>query len=149
MPARKTGFREIFVTLFADLPEIENVERRTEVIKGPDGNEIRLYIHQPKDASGPSPCVYHIHGGGMAILQATDSQFPRWRDELSALGMVVVGVEFRNAAGELGNHPFPAGLNDCMSGLQWERLTTKPPSGSARSLCQASPAAATSLWRLA
>ena len=52
-------------------------------------------------------------------MQATDSQFPRWRDELSALGMVVVGVEFRNAAGELGNHPFPAGLNDCMSGLQW------------------------------
>ena len=33
--------------------------------------------------------------------------------------MVVVGVEFRNGAGKLGNHPFPAGLNDCMSGLQW------------------------------
>jgi acetyl esterase len=31
----------------------------------------------------------------------------------------VVGVEFRNGAGKLGNHPFPAGLNDCMSGLQW------------------------------
>ena len=33
--------------------------------------------------------------------------------------MLVVGVEFRNSAGKLGNHPFPAGLNDCMSGLQW------------------------------
>ena len=117
--AAETGFQEIFATFFADLPEIENVERRTEVIKGADDNEIRLYIHQPKDASGPSPCVYHIHGGGMAIAQATDSQYTRWRDELSALGMVVVGVEFRNAAGKLGNYPFPAGLNDCMSGLQW------------------------------
>ena len=117
--AAESGFQEIFDTFFADLPEIKNVERRTEVIKGPDDNEITLYIHQPKDASGPLPCVYHTHGGGMAILQATGSQYTRWRDELAALGMVVVGVEFRNSAGKLGNHPFPAGLNDCMSGLQW------------------------------
>ena len=115
----ETGLQEIFDTFFTGLPEIKNVERRTEVIKGADDNDIRLYIHQPKDASGPLPCVYHIHGGGMAILEATGSQYARWRDELSALGMVVVGVEFRNAAGKLGNHPFPAGLNDCMSGLQW------------------------------
>ena len=55
----------------------------------------------------------------MVILQASGSGYTRWRDELSALGMVVVGVEFRNGAGKLGKHPFPAGLNDCMSGLQW------------------------------
>ena len=42
-----------------------------------------------------------------------------WRDDLAATGMVVVGVEFRNAAGALGPHPFPAGLNDCASGAQW------------------------------
>jgi acetyl esterase/lipase len=33
--------------------------------------------------------------------------------------MVVVGVEFRNAGGKLGPHPFPAGLNDCASAAQW------------------------------
>ena len=27
----------------------------------------------------------------------------------------MVGVEFRNVGGQLGNHPFPAGLNDCVS----------------------------------
>ena len=32
---------------------------------------------------------------------------------------MVVGVEFRNAGGKHGNYPFPAGLNDCASGLQW------------------------------
>ena len=46
-------------------------------------------------------------------------QYVRWRDELAASGLCVVGVEFRNAAGKLGNHPFPAGLNDCASGAQW------------------------------
>jgi acetyl esterase len=69
--------------------------------------------------SGPLPCVYHTHGGGMVLLTAAGPTYVRWRDELAALGMVVVGVEFRNGAGKLGNHPFPAGLNDCMSGLQW------------------------------
>ena len=108
-----------FKALNSDLPPVENVERRSEVIKGLDGNDIRLYIHQPKNASGPHPCVYHIHGGGMCFLEAAGASYTRWRDELSAVGMVVVGVEFRNGAGKLGNHPFPAGLNDCMSGLEW------------------------------
>jgi acetyl esterase/lipase len=95
------------------------VERQTEVIKGVDGNDITLYIHTPKNVSGPLSCVYHMHGGGMVVLTAAGPTYVRWRDELAAQGMVVVGVEFRNGAGKLGNHPFPAGLNDCMSGLQW------------------------------
>ncbi len=117
--AAEPEYQDLFTAWFTDLPSIENVERRTEVIRGVDDNDIRLYIHEPKDASGPLPCVYHIHGGGMVLLEASDIIFTRWRDELSAVGMVVVGVEFRNGAGKLGNHPFPAGLNDCMSGLQW------------------------------
>ena len=32
---------------------------------------------------------------------------------------MVCGVEFRNASGKLGPHPFPAGLNDCTSALLW------------------------------
>src|SRR5262249_42529185 len=37
----------------------------------------------------------------------------------AATGVVVVGVEYRNGAGALGNHPFPAGLNDCSTALAW------------------------------
>jgi len=117
--ANEAGMEAVFTALFADLPSITNVERRTEVIKGVDGNDITLYIHTPKNVSGPLPCVYHTHGGGMVVLTAAGPTYVRWRDELAAQGMVVVGVEFRNGAGKLGNHPFPAGLNDCMSGLQW------------------------------
>ena len=109
----------LFASLTADLPPINNVERRTETIRGHDRNEIKLYIHQPLNAAGVLPCVYHLHGGGMVILTGADAAYRRWRDELAALGLVVVGVEFRNGAGKLGNHPFPAGLNDCMSGLKW------------------------------
>jgi acetyl esterase/lipase len=112
-------YEEMFKDLHTGLPPIENIERRTELIKGVDGNDISLYIHTPESASEPLPCVYHIHGGGMVILEAANPYYSRFRDELSAMGMVVVGVEFRNGAGKLGNYPFPAGLNDCASGLQW------------------------------
>jgi len=112
-------YESLFTTWLTDLPPIENVERRTEVIQGVDGNNISLFIHQPENASGPLPCVVHIHGGAMVILEAAGALATRWRDELSAAGMVVVGVEFRNGAGKLGAHPFPAGLDDCTSGLQW------------------------------
>ena len=115
----EAGMTTTFTAQFADLPAIPNVERRTEVITGVDGNAINLYIHMPQNMSGSLPCVYHMHGGGMVILTADDPGYRRWRDELAACGMIAVGVEFRNGAGKLGNHPFPAGLNDCASGLQW------------------------------
>jgi acetyl esterase/lipase len=38
---------------------------------------------------------------------------------LAELGFTVIGVEFRNAAGRLGPHRFPAGLNDCMASLEY------------------------------
>ena len=117
--ASEAGMTKVFNALFDDLPEVQNVERRTEVIKGVDGNNINLHIHTPQNTSGPLPCVYHMHGGGMVIMTADDPTYWRWRDELAAAGMIAVGVEFRNGAGKLGNHPFPAGLNDCKSGLEW------------------------------
>lgn len=49
----------------------------------------------------------------MSMSAAGGPLYARLRDELAATGLVVVGVEFRNAAGVLGPHPFPAGLDDC------------------------------------
>ena len=114
------GFETLFDMIYADLPPVAGVESRTEVITGVDGNDINLYIHTPTGGSGePRPCVLHIHGGGMVILKASGASYRRWRDELAALDLTVIGVEFRNAGGELGPHPFPAGLNDCTSALEW------------------------------
>ncbi|MCY3851941.1 MAG: alpha/beta hydrolase fold domain-containing protein [Acidimicrobiaceae bacterium] len=114
------GFEMLFDMIYADLPAVEGVESRTEVVSGADGNDVNLYIHQPSAASdSPRPCILHIHGGGMVILKASYANYVRWREELAALDLVVVGVEFRNAGGSLGPHPFPAGLNDCTSALEW------------------------------
>ncbi|MDH3681834.1 MAG: alpha/beta hydrolase [Acidimicrobiia bacterium] len=114
----EAGFAEVFSAFFDDLPPLD-VSSRTEIIKGVDGNDINLYIHRPSSIDGPMPGIVHTHGGGMVLGTAADPNYQRWRDELAATGMVVVGVEFRNGAGKLGNYPFPAGLNDCSSGLQW------------------------------
>jgi len=115
----EAGFGNLFAALVGRFPDIQGVESRTDVIKGVDGNDINLYISKPEDVSGTVPCVYHTHGGGMTMNTAEDPGYVYWREALASTGMIVVGVEFRNAGGKLGPHAFPAGLNDCFSGLQW------------------------------
>jgi acetyl esterase/lipase len=108
---------ELFAALSA--PEVAGVTVETTRIPGPDDNEIPLFVHRPQRASGRLPCLVHIHGGGMTVLPAASPAYARFRDELAASGLVVVGVEFRNAAGALGNHPYPAGLSDCATAVRW------------------------------
>jgi acetyl esterase/lipase len=115
----EAGFGGAFESLITALPPVKGVSSSTETVRGVDGNTIKLFIHRPQSARVPLPGMLHLHGGGMVIGAAADAQYIRWRDELAAAGMVVVGVEFRNAAGKLGSYPFPAGLNDCASALQW------------------------------
>jgi len=105
--------------LFAAMPPFEGIEQTTEIIRGVDDNDITLHVHRPKEVAGPLRCVVHTHGGGMVLMTAADPNYVRWRGSLASLGMLVVGVEFRNGGGTLGNHPFPAGLNDCARAVQW------------------------------
>merc|ERR1719502_695115 len=57
----------------------------------------------------------------MTVGVAADPVYVYLRQALASIDMIVVGVEFRNlnAGGKLGPHAFPAGLNDCLSGLKW------------------------------
>ena len=113
------GFETLFAAVVAELPPVPGVERSSEVIAGPHGHDITLFVHRPAGITADLPGVLHLHGGGMAMLEAAGPAYVRWRDSLAAAGMVVVGVEFRNAAGKHGAHPFPAGLDDCAAGLRW------------------------------
>lgn len=117
--ALEQGFDGVFGALLAGIPRPTGIETRTLSITGVDGNEITLYLHRPIGMAGPLPGLLHLHGGGMAILQAAADSAAIWRAGLAARGCVVVGVEFRNSGGVLGPHPFPAGLNDCTSALEW------------------------------
>eukprot|EP00927_Polykrikos_kofoidii_P050274 TRINITY_DN44192_c0_g1_i1.p1 TRINITY_DN44192_c0_g1~~TRINITY_DN44192_c0_g1_i1.p1 ORF type:complete len:397 (+),score=57.18 TRINITY_DN44192_c0_g1_i1:36-1226(+) len=103
-----------------DPGDLSSIEETIEIINGEDGNEITLYIAKPKESSsGRVPGLLHTHGGGMTFLSANDSIYRAYRVRLARRGFAVVSVEFRNASGLLGRHPYPAGLTDCMSGLAW------------------------------
>lgn len=115
----EAGSVDFFAWSVADMPEVRDVTTTTVQIAGPDGNQIKLFIHRPSNVQGPVPGVLHLHGGGMCILDAEGPLYTRWRDDLAAKKLVVVGVEFRNAAGKLGPNPFPAGLNDVSAALAW------------------------------
>jgi acetyl esterase len=108
-----------FAALLEGLAPTDGVVRETQVMEGGDGDPVTLHIHRPVDGPSLMPGLVHLHGGGMTILAAADEPYMRLRDELAATGMVVVGVEFRNAGGRLGPHPFPAGLDDCAAAVRW------------------------------
>ena len=113
------GWEEENAKIYADVKPNPEVSVKTVVIRGVDNNEIKLFVHRPKGNDRDLPGILYLHGGGMVMLSTTGPIYQQWRDELALAGLVSVGVEFRNAGGKLGPHPFPAGLNDCVSALSW------------------------------
>ncbi|MEP4148628.1 MAG: alpha/beta hydrolase [Halioglobus sp.] len=87
----------------------------------PDGNTIKIQYIRP-DVDESVPCVYYIHGGGMQSMSCFYGIYRAWGKIIAAQGVAVAMVDFRNcltpsSAPEVA--PFPAGLNDCVSGLRW------------------------------
>jgi len=92
-----------------------------ELTSTPDGNTVKLQFIRPQ-TDEVVPCVYYIHGGGMAVLSCFDGQYRAWGRIIANQGVAVAMVDFRNSqmpssAPEVA--PFPAGLNDCVSGLRF------------------------------
>jgi acetyl esterase/lipase len=91
------------------------------VVSDPDGNLINIQFIRP-DNSARVPCVYYIHGGGMTFLTCYYGNYRAWGRMIAANGVAVAMVDFRNAIAPSSVPevaPFPAGLNDCVSGLKW------------------------------
>ncbi len=122
-----TAAREAMQPLF-DLADNEDVAPSTgleistkEFTSQPDGNTIKVQFIRP-ESDEPVPCVYYIHGGGMVIMSCFDGMYRSWGRIIAAQGVAVAMVDFRNAmvassAPEVA--PYPAGLNDCVSGVKW------------------------------
>ncbi len=92
-----------------------------DIVSSPDGNTIKLQIIRP-DNDETVACVYYIHGGGMASMSSFYGNYRAWGRIVASNGVAVVLVEFRNsvAPSEVPEvAPYPAGLNDCVSGLKW------------------------------
>src|SRR4051795_11118761 len=91
------------------------------VVSQPDGNTINVRVVRPDGASGV-PGVYYIHGGGMQMMSCYDGNYRAWGRIIAANGVAVAMVDFRTALTPSSVEevaPFPAGLNDCVSGLKW------------------------------
>ncbi len=87
----------------------------------PAGNEIKVQFIRP-DGDAPAPCIYYIHGGGMQTMSCFNGMYTAWGRIIAAQGVAVAMVDFRNclrASSATEVLPFPAGLNDCVSGLKW------------------------------
>jgi acetyl esterase/lipase len=75
---------------------------------------IRLRIYKSKSQAGPVPALIWLHGGGyvMGRPEMDDLTCAQYAREA---GITVVSVDYRLAP----SHPFPAGLQDSYSALQW------------------------------
>jgi len=92
-------------------------------VSQPDGNTIKVQVIRP-DTAERLPCVYYMHGGAMQFWSCFDGMYKAWGRIIAAHGVAVVMVDFRNAliassAPEVA--PYPAALNDCISGVKWVR----------------------------
>jgi triacylglycerol lipase len=94
-------------------PEVLSEER---TIKGPDGDDLLLMVHRPREASGPLPAALHIHGGGYVIGSAKMSAMTNQRTVVDA-ACVVVSVDYRLAP----DMPHPGPVEDCWAALVWLR----------------------------
>jgi acetyl esterase/lipase len=116
------------LTVFMDMVDNEDVAPSAgldvsthEFTSAPDGNTIKVQFIRP-EGSVVLPCVYYIHGGGMQAMSCFDGMYRAWGRIIAAQGVAVAMVDFRNcltASSAPEVEPFPAGLNDCVSGLKW------------------------------
>jgi acetyl esterase/lipase len=101
--ARREGKSWVGPIVYSDLA-------RTITIDGPDG-DLDLRIIDAGDSNG----VYlHIHGGGWVLGGADLSDIQNEAMARDA-GITVVSVEYRLAP----EHPYPAGLDDCVAAAKW------------------------------
>jgi acetyl esterase len=121
--AREAGMKAMLAAMDSEeVAPSKGLTVRTEVFtSAPDGNSINIQFIRP-EGDAIVPCVYYIHGGGMATMSCYDGNYRAWGRMIAAEGVAVAMVDFRNAirpssAPEVA--PYPAGLNDCVSGLKW------------------------------
>ncbi|MDB5714005.1 MAG: esterase [Sphingomonadales bacterium] len=116
-------FRRFRATMGGD--HIETPEGlRTETLEfasAPDGNRIKIQFIRP-DTDECVPCVFHIHGGGMASGSCFEATYTTFARMIAKGGVAVAMVDFRNSvrpSSAIEVAPYPAGLNDCVSGIKW------------------------------
>ena len=84
-------------------------------VPGPPGApDVRLVIYRPKEAEGPLPILFQIHGGAFCLMhpESFAAMEAGWAMRHRCL---VVSVDYRLAP----EHPFPAAPEDCYAAFCW------------------------------
>jgi acetyl esterase len=86
-------------------------------VRGPAG-KIPMRVYRPV-GRGPWPVLVFFHGGGWVIGSVRTHDIA-CRELCMKAGVVVVSVDYRLAP----EHPFPAGLDDCLAVTRWVQSHT-------------------------
>jgi len=114
---RRGVLTDFLAEAHASLPVNENVLSKELAIPRSDGaGELTLRIFRPAADAVARATIYYIHGGGL-LLGSIGDDAPLCEMLCETLDTVVVAVEYRLAP----EHPYPAGLNDCVQGIHWLR----------------------------
>lgn len=99
----------------ADTPAVAGIEVSERIAPGSGGApDARVLLYEPPGRARPSGALLWIHGGG--LVMGRPEQANTWCSSVAAeLGILVVSIDYRLAP----EHPFPAGLTDCVTALRW------------------------------
>lgn len=115
--ARNTikGFFEAMAAEGVERPTDDRIEEIERTIPGPDDTpDVPIRIYMPKDRTGLGPGFIHFHAGGF-IFGDLEIDHPRCLTMAAEGEAVTVSVDYRLAP----ENPFPAGVEDCYTALQW------------------------------
>ena len=77
-------------------------------------SSVRVLVFTPEQRAASRPAVLWIHGGGY-VVGTPEFEAAGTGSLVNDLGVVAVSPDYRLAP----EHPFPAGLDDCMETLRW------------------------------
>ncbi len=95
-------------------PAEVGVSREEIHATGGAGPDVRALLYRPSADAASGAGYLHIHGGGY-VMGTPDMSDPVNLQICARLGAVVLSVDYRVAP----EHPIPAPLDDCYTGLAW------------------------------
>ncbi len=115
IPAARAGLAVMLKQMAATLPTFADVVSEDVHVPGAKRSpDVLVRVYRPKAAKGILPAIYYIHGGGMVLGSVAEND-AACSTLVRDVGCVVVSVEYRLAP----EHPYPAPLEDCYTGLKW------------------------------
>ena len=115
IPAARGKMKKMVTAMLADLPAVEGVTSQDRFAPGRTGDpDVRVRVYRPDDLRGKAPALLWIHGGGY-VMGDIDQDDRLMKQIAKRIGCVAASVDYRLAP----EHPFPAPVEDCYSGLKW------------------------------